>query len=585
MNAKAVEQIEFRWQRGRDFGPIASSSPDPVFVDDWRALLATIAAPPEGVRPGHRSLVYLLIPERGEAAIIERSFDEGAVMVNDGPSREDGGRHAQVARALVGPVEVLGVDLALAFDHHGLDVFGLFPGRIQPGTSLQSLDGDVLAGVVTELDARTPPGLGALVAAALNEPAKPISVLIPGEPSHGPARPGDYLRGLRHTAGRLLEGTHTGWCPSFSTFEAPPGRTAGRLPHVVFRDLAAARTARPTEMRTETRIVLPSDHADGPPQDYYAWVADGLVQAYGHLGASRLATILEPFVERYATVGERIDAMVESGELVDFFPQQAHRTAPAGAYRGQQPGMRPTGTHHQDAHPGRPRLSDTRSAAHSSPRVAEHGVAASAPQRASQDLVDLYQELPARQGRDGFFELVEMICAIARHDLTLIDADSDVISGRLSTNGWYIHDLRRHYGSRAAEQLSWLISPLVVTRLGDERFLEQLEERIAQPATVQTWTQAVMLLYARQQSPHTAMLGHRLTRGLLRRVHSAAPAPAVDTPRSRGTGGRRDAPQRVTPTRRVAPPWAADFWVRAVPVPRLVFPLVLFALVILLVWY
>src|SRR5437879_9544951 len=111
MNSEPVEQVEFRWQRGRDFGPIASSSASTTFIETCRSLFNTMAATPEGAGYGHRSVVYLDLPAHGLAAVIERRFDQDARPVGEGHSLEDGGRHAQVARALVGDRGLVDVEI------------------------------------------------------------------------------------------------------------------------------------------------------------------------------------------------------------------------------------------------------------------------------------------------------------------------------------------------------------------------------------------------------------------------------------------------------------------------------------------
>ncbi len=597
----AVEQIAFRWQRDSDFGPIAWSADDQRFRRDWKSLIATIAAPPAGVGAGHRSLVYLVYPDRGHAAIIERSFDADALAIGEGSRHEDGGRHALVAHALVGPVDVVGVDLALACERHGLAEFGLRPGRIRPGEHLRSLAPDALTCDPTDMTgvSRTPPGLYMLIAAVLSEPARPVAAFVPDERSPRPATPGDYLYGLRHTAGRLLAGTDVRWSSSFSTYEAHADRDAGLLPHVVFRDIGTDREPRPTNVRAETRILLPRDAGTGSPQGFWEELGHGLAQAYAFFGPAGLAAIFAPLVDQHTHLHSRIHAVLTATDLAGFFPPglatqaEAVGAVPRGRAVPRAAAERPSvARRHGNGQENAPRPEpapagarrDPRSEGYFAPRAPEPGMPARRP--ASHDLIDLYRESTARRGQDGFFELLELICAIAGHGTTVPEAEAESIITLLNNQGWYVPDLEHHYGDRAAARLSWLISPLVAGRTSDEKLVRRIEERIARPETPGTWTEAVMHMYARHQDVERVALGNRLTQAMLHRVGALARATNGGVPRP-ANAHPDAAPHEGTPTEPRADPRSADFWVRAMPVPRWMVPavaVVVLTLVALLVW-
>jgi hypothetical protein len=547
--ADIVEQIEFRWTPDADFGPIASSSHSPQFNGDYRQLLQLMAEPPEGVVDGHRSVVYLVFPQRRSASIVERSFTNEALRLieYDGPEGgvpEDGGRHPQVARALIGSFRTVGVDLALACAERGLTGLGIQPGQaearqrlIRPAVSRF----DAFIAEATELAdklSRTPPGLAHLIAAVLREPDKPISMLLQGDLLRRQTVQHAYLRGLRHTAWYLLEGTDTGWQPSFSTFEPASGRTAADLPHLVFREVQARGDAPPPETRSEQRIAADdAARQELSRTDRLDRIAVCLANAYYTLGRSALSDILEPLVVRNGSFEARLAAVEATENLASFLPARARTTAAT---------PRPRPDPQADQRPVPPPAPAETLATR--PRTAAHAVRQkSLSWELGPDLNRLYHELAAQRGREGFVEIVELICAFASHQVTVADEEADLIIRRIDQDHWYLTDLREHNADRAAERLSGLMYPLFAGRL-DDRTSVWFQPAFTDPDEQSTWLRGMAMFYHRLID-HVAAptVGHQLTQAVLDNaagVRSRQDAAQVPDP-SLGSalpapGGRRE---------------------------------------------
>ncbi|MFI6497921.1 hypothetical protein [Nonomuraea typhae] len=505
-----VDQVEFRWQPGKDFSPIASSTDDLHVLNACRALTHA-ATLPKGAALGHRSLVYLILPDYDIAAVIERSFDPDAFVVGDRAQRESGGRHPQVARALIGTCETVGVDLALACQWRGLRALWLEPppGQVAPGQRLKRVRADVLAELVAEyLDhadglSEAPVGLPSLIAAALREPHRPIAAVLPASSLRGPVQ-NSYLCGLRFTAGVLLSGLGNGWMPSFSTFEPSQSDDApGQLPHLVFRTMGVRGGAPPMQPREENKIFL-AEEAEGvlSSPDDFDMIASCLVTAYRGLGRVELAKRLDPIVAYHASLSDRLKATV--AEL------RAYAPSPPAAYLVQTPSP-PVAPSTQDRH---------------LPPGDDAGFAP--PAMDGQLLVNLYHALPEQHG-DGFFQVVEWICAAASRRVTVPEADVRHIIDQLNHHNWYERKLSTQYRELAPSRLAGLLQPVLKGKLADPRTMSSLAERLALPEGI--WTRAVALIYARLTDPRdAAALAAAFVPDLLDRIDAAHRDPVAGHP-------------------------------------------------------
>ncbi|GGS64142.1 hypothetical protein ACFFV7_01540 [Nonomuraea spiralis] len=560
MNATSVDQVEFRWQPGKDFGPVAYSTEDPR-IRHAAHLILPMATLPQGVASGHRSLVYLVLPGDGLATIIERSSDPDAVALSAGSPRAGGGRHPQVARALIGPYATVGIDLALACLWQGLDALRLGdpPGQVTYGRTLARLPAgeheELLRAFRARAGNRPQPvrGLSALVAAVLRQPERPLAAMLPAADLQAPVQ-GGYLRGLRFTAAVLLRGTGCAWRPSFSTYEPAQGDDRGGLqPHLVFRAAHAHAGAPPTQPREENRIAL-WEEAEAPA-DECARVARCLVRAYNELGGTGLAERLGPVVSQYRTLEARLEATALS------LRQYAEPSVSAYVFPVQRPA--PPAVHRV------PGATEPVSA----PPAADDGT----DETDGMDgklLAELYRMLPT-QYDDGFFQLVEWICAAAGRRVRVPEAESGQIVEYLNLVDWYADRLTGHYRELAASRLAGLLQPLLGTRLDSGQPMRWLAGRLSREDGAGVWARAGALIYARLSDPReAAVLADRLVPELLNRLAE---------PRHE-TAARPSAPRPVQ-----APPGLlSDAWRRPVRVPRWLLGGLVLAVVVLsaaLAWW
>ncbi|MFI7419970.1 hypothetical protein [Nonomuraea sp. NPDC049684] len=541
MNATSVDQVEFRWRPDKDFGPIAYSTDDPRIHHASRLILP-MATLPRGVSPGHRSLVYLVLPGDELATIIERSYDPDALVLPVPSAQAGGGRHPQVARALIGPCAAVSVDLALACLWQGLEALcpAEPPGRISPGRTLAKLPADareeLTAAFLTRAATRPQPvpGLAALVAAVLRQPGRPLAAMLPSADFQTPVQ-GAYLRGLRFTAAVLLQGTAHAWRPSFSTLEAAQGDDRGGLqPHLVFRVAQAHGGAPPTQPREENRVALREEQR--APADECDTLARCLVRAYQELGGTGVAGRLEAVVSQYRTLEARLEAAAVC------LRQYADPPAPGYVFAVQQPAS--------PAAPGAHRAPG--GAEPVSPPPAAPGGTDETDAMDGKLLAELYRMLPAQHG-DAFFQLVEWICAAAVRRVTVPEAEAAQIAEQLSHVDWHAARLTEHYRDLASSRLAGLLQPLLGPRLDRGQPMRWLAARLAREDGAEVWSRAGALIYARLDDPRqAAVLADRLLPELLNRMAE----PRQETP-------------RLPAARPARPPGLLlDFWLRPARVPR-----------------
>lgn len=237
-----LDQIELRWRQGQDFGPIAFSGDTgrSPYRSMWEQRLKAIGAVgvADAGQPSFPWSCAYLVYER-QAAFLWRTSDKDALSV----STDRGERHTLVARALVGPSEWLTPGLAILLAESGpVPCLRPGPGQVREGAVLDQvpvrrLDADVRSAEAgLDRRAREAPDLERLIAAALTEPDRPHSVMLPG-PAFEDGVPAALLWGLWEATGRLLGIEGDGWSWSFSTHE-PTSRELfpnSQQPHLVFR--------------------------------------------------------------------------------------------------------------------------------------------------------------------------------------------------------------------------------------------------------------------------------------------------------------------------------------------------------------
>jgi hypothetical protein len=255
--SQEFDQLEFRWtgEDHRGYSVIASSnSRDSKY---WETVLQPLARPPKVQRSA--TVVYKIFGE--EAAIIFRRI-QGPPVARDalraGQPILDAQRNTLVARALVGPADLLSPPIALACAALGFpSCLSPSPGEVREGETLPAvLLSDLEAEVketIAELDglAREDQALELLVAEVLTAPATPLTLQLP-EDLIGSETATALLWGLWRTTHRFLAEVPD-W--SFSTGEAPAGNTdPGQLPHLVVQGLPRPGDQRPAAQRDEVII-------------------------------------------------------------------------------------------------------------------------------------------------------------------------------------------------------------------------------------------------------------------------------------------------------------------------------------------
>jgi len=182
---ESIDQIEFRWQPGKDLSPIASSFTNTGARDRWFARLAGLvrpATPNADLGVPSRSVVYWTFSD-GHAAVIWRQYEMNAITLHD-----DTPRLPLVARAIVAQRNSLRPDTAIAFCRANAEAeLGPPPGQVETGADLPPISISRLRtvavqamGEIDEISCQEP-GLAPLIAARMRTQDTPISVQLPGK--------------------------------------------------------------------------------------------------------------------------------------------------------------------------------------------------------------------------------------------------------------------------------------------------------------------------------------------------------------------------------------------------------------------
>ncbi|TKK85244.1 hypothetical protein FDA94_26610 [Herbidospora galbida] len=479
-------------------------------MDRIGTMLSGLGAPPPGANLGHRSVVYIQMPDYGMAAVIERLYKPNASPLRDMRGHAGGytdrapygGREQQVARALVGPAAEVTWELALACHDRGLtDIpgLGLEAGDVDYDDRLNPLHAETLRDFTKTWlrhvdDRRSGPNLDRLIAAALRNPAQPISALLPPERLSGDgALQSAYLLGLWGTVSfLLLSGMKSGWRGSFSTFEPPPGNTIHNLPHLVFRDFtrSAHGDAPPTQTRDENTVHL---YAGAPPapDDECLRLGSMLARAYEELGYNKLVPLLKQ-VAAYRTMPERFHMLMTMPDLARFDDGKTVLAPLPAAPRSPAEGRR---HHHEpDAAPEDARSSN------------------------GAELVQVYEMLQSRAGTPAFLELVEWIHAAAAQGVTVGHQQAERLVAVLEDVGWYERELKTAYRAGAAARLAGLLYPLFAGRLNDRRTLSWMSDKVTRPETSPNLVRALIFLYSRADGASAGLMAEFVAPSLVRRA-------------------------------------------------------------------
>jgi hypothetical protein len=329
MTEAPIHQIEFRWDPDYDLTGIAWSFESRTQFDSWNTRLKKHAGVSARGRTAAAeapsSAVYLTYPD-GMAALILRSVDPRAMSPANAASGAARGAGADrlhlVARALIGLGTTLTPDVAMliaASDPRG--IFNRLPGQVGRGAPLPPMSFSHLiqnAAVPEDLERRAQraPGLAPLLAAVLEDPARPVTMILPAEEIRSPVAESRALA-LLWASRRILKPLLTdadgrpldGWRAEFSTCEAPLTGGDGRAePAVAFRE----RGLDGPPMHEGPREVRPGDPA--APQGDLSAVAGLLADAYAAFGDDA-ARLVRPVVRDCTTLRDKIFAVACSTEI------------------------------------------------------------------------------------------------------------------------------------------------------------------------------------------------------------------------------------------------------------------------------
>jgi hypothetical protein len=480
---RQIHQFECRWQHNDDFSPVASS----MRADDtqWsfgRMRLWALHTADGGAAGGPAASVRYGTFDDGSAALAWRLRHPGSAELK--PTRPE------ATRVLTGPAELLTPDVAVAVCHAGLPSgVGPRPGEFSVGSvRLPSVSSGALRRLVAErtgeLDqsAARAPGLAWLVAAALQDRARPLAVQLPDrEIAEPPAdgRQAALLWGLRRITGPLLAGLDDqppgarDW--SFSTFEPPLGaKDPAALPGIVFR------AQRDTQVATSTRdetLVRPSGQRPLITTDYDG-VAKLLVHALANEGSEVLAEWLrsnfadyQRLADRFRVVYQSLHELYEPGGSGDVAAQLA---TPARA-----------------AEPVTPAVVGTRPEAADRPRVntAPPRVPSGQPPRTQPGQPPRHVLRPSEQATDRPGALTSLLRRLdtgpgadfdaALHAITeghLPSTGPDRAAARqlLADRGWFLLPLLQRDPWHYTEVLEVIFRCTVVPDLGDQEVTAEL---------------------------------------------------------------------------------------------------------------
>ncbi|GAA3231041.1 hypothetical protein [Actinocorallia longicatena] len=492
MGTAKVNQIELRWRQNSDFGPVAystSASADPQYFQRWWVHLAEFASPPLSEETRADSLVYLVFPGTRQAAIIYRCFDEKARKLYTNAPHEDGNRNVQVARAIVGGMDAVSTDLALAWMARGapLDLLGAKPGQaarddVLPGINPAELAEFARSGAV---ETRGELRIQRMVAAALREPKIPLGIMLPEDMIRMPLRNGTQLpllRGLFSVLGPMLTSAKgdllNEWRPSFSTFEPHSRAGLQGAPRIMFRSEKMPET--PPNSKRREAVFRPFSESPGDEQgDLADRTAQCLVKAYEALPSKEFAENLMEATAYVEDLTARMEAVLSNAEFLRFAPD---KLAPARSA----------------SYP------PVRSRADEDYRVAEPVRTSTAFNGAATaggfTLADLYRELGRLEGdKKAIHVATKWIAAAGRHGVRLQEQAALQALATAMEHQWFDQDLRTigQDEDLAGRSIADLLGPMVLRQQNEDVMFAKLAETTRSPDAPESWHLAMGELYGR----------------------------------------------------------------------------------------
>ena len=471
-----VHQIEFRWQPGKDFSATASSLNNKEMLRGWSARLAKLArpaSPDANAGVPEASFVYQTFSD-GRAALIWRLYEREAMALFAQSARQP-----LVARAIIGSSSMLTPDLALAlcytdFAHYLLPP----PGQVPIDSPLEAMDSSRLSDecgqpAIDRLDGlfKSTSGIEAIIATALLNPGKPLSIVLPApEMTLPPAGSTALLMlwGLWRTAGPLLvtdeiSRRSPGW--SFSSYEPPLGSSeASSLPAVVFRSQAEERgDFQPLSYRAEITVRPRSASTDLGPAGL---AARTLLQAVQEVGAARLRGYLDDISEQYSQSSGRLIAISmldpQAGQLGTEATAVADASQSDAFFERESAGITDPASA-ADADPGDLADGDGSEAADD---------ASTAEQQSPLTLFEALDRLHAGPADPGF----DQAKAFVQHaDVPADFAERDQVRRHMQARHWYVESLVLDDRWHAAETLEAIVRIVVIPDLTDAKVCRLLE--------------------------------------------------------------------------------------------------------------
>lgn len=541
MTETPIHQIEFRWDPDYDLTGIAWSFESRTQFESWNNRLKKHAGVSARGRTAAAeapsSAVYLTYPD-GMAALILRSVDPRAMSPGNAASSAARGAGADrlhlVARALIGLGSTLTAEIAMlvaASDPRG--IFSRLPGQVGRGTQLQPMSfthlvGNAVATEDLERRARRAPGLDALIAAVLENPARPVTMILPPDEIRSPVAASRALA-LLWASRRILKPLLTdadgrpldGWRAAFSTCEAPLTGGDGRTePAVAFRE----RGLEGPPLHEGPREVRPGDAA--ARQGDLSAAAGLLADAYAAFGDDA-ARLVRPVVRDCATLQDKIVAVACSEEITQAIdpgrvpvareparglghavrrppaPEPVPSAAPSAATPAAAPPPEPV---HAPSVPARP----------------------PAPPRGDPHLVRLYQQLRDTTAPAGAARIMDWVAARTARGAVLDREGFSSVLRVMEGERWFVGRVAGLPDGTA--RMAALMEPLFAAGFGDDELEDRLRRAHANGGLPPVIADALGVLAARLEPDRADWLAERCLGYALAQRPDEGGAPAGPAP-------------------------------------------------------
>jgi hypothetical protein len=358
-----IDQVELRWTGENQSGFSIIAVSDTCDSETWAPRLQPIARPPK-----LQQLVTVIYQIFGDdAAVIFRVMMPSAASA-ELPATPDSlpaviqpARDSLVARALVGPRELLSPEIALASSFSAISPadFPSFlvpaPGKVLAGDRLPTVSRSALDSlmkrVAPNLDdlARDDSALEPVIAAALTNPAVTLTLQLPPH-EVGAQSVVALLWGLWRTTSPLLAAA-PGWQWSFSTGEAPLGDTElGSLPHLIVQSLPSRFDPPPSVQLDAENIVQPRTNGISVGRGENIVAARLLVTSYRNQSIEDFMARLRKISAHGGTLGSRLAAITaDLGDSRTMTPASGTVSSSRDRTWDDAPPVQKTGARHRAA--------------------------------------------------------------------------------------------------------------------------------------------------------------------------------------------------------------------------------------------